>query len=204
MSAPIKDRRASERKEMEILWAAMPRVRKRGLAIDGGANVGLWSLALAEHFEQVMAFEPVDFSYRALRERTEHKHTIYPIRAALFDRRCQVTMRHPKKRQASTAYYATPAEAGDVDTVDAVYLDMMDLRGLELGLIKLDLEGAELRALEGAQRTLEQHHPVIIVECVDKQMERYGDTGMDLHAWLLARAYVAGAESKPNRVYVPC
>lgn len=200
----MKDRRTSELKELQILLAAMPRVNKRGLAIDGGANVGLWTLELAKHFEQVMAFEPVDFSYRALRERTEHVHTIYPIRAALFDRRCQVTMQHPKKRQTSTAYYCEPAQEGATETVDAVAIDMMDMKGLELGLIKLDLEGAELRALEGAQRTLQEQRPVLIIEVVERQLKRFGDTPMDLHAWLLARGYVAAAEHAPNRVYIPC
>lgn len=200
----MKDRRTSEKKELEILLAAIPRVTKRGLAIDGGANVGLWTMEMARWFEQVMAFEPVDFSYRALRERTEAIHTIYPIRAALWDRQGKVTMRHPPKRETSTAYFCDPNVAEGEALVDAVYIDMMDLRGLELGLLKLDLEGAELRALVGAEQTLKNHRPLIIVEVVDKQMERYGDTGMDLHAWLLARGYVIAAEHKPNRLYIPC
>ena len=34
-------------------------VQHKGLALDIGANVGLWSRDIAEQFEQVIAFEPV-------------------------------------------------------------------------------------------------------------------------------------------------
>jgi hypothetical protein len=41
-------------------------------------------------------------------------------------------------------------------------------------LIQLDIEGYELFALQGAQRTIEQYRPVIMIEWYEPWAERYG------------------------------
>lgn len=200
----MKDRKQSQQKELEILWAALPRVKNFAGAIDGGANIGIWSLALAKHFAAVLAFEPVRFSFENLRERIEaaKAHNVYPLQHALYDRQCAMLMEAPPKRSASTAYFGKVCEPGTPGWVQAIPIDLMPLD--DVGLIKLDLEGAELRALVGAEKTLSKHQPIVIVERVEKQLQRYGDTGNDLHAWMIEHRYRAVAESKPNVVYAPC
>lgn len=195
-----KNRRSSETRELEILPHALALVKNRRAAIDGGANVGRWAMAMAAHFDNVFAFEPVDFSYAAMCKRlaADQCGNVYPIQTALFDRECRVKMKSPPKRSASTAYYAEIVARGQ----QAVRLDVMNLE--DCGLIKLDLEGAELRALYGAVRTLEQCRPVLIVEVVPRQLIRYNDTAQRLHGFLLKRGYRLHMTLEPNRVYIPC
>lgn len=195
-----KNRKASEARELEILQPALQQVKTRRVAIDGGANVGHWSVAMSPHFENVFAFEPVEFSYEAMRRHLEASscENVYPVQSALFDRECRVQMKSPPKRSASTAFYAEPAASG----AKAVRIDIMNLE--DCGLIKLDLEGAELRALYGAVRTLERCRPVLIIEVVERQLERYNDNAERLHGLLLRLHYKLHMTKEPNRVYLPC
>jgi FkbM family methyltransferase len=60
---------------------------------------------------------------------------------------------------------AVDAAAGDADAFDTVSID--DYRaagGLKIGLVQLDIEGAEYGALQGARNTLEQDRPHIVFE----------------------------------------
>lgn len=195
-----KNRKASEAREIQILPHALALVSNRRVAIDGGANVGRWAIAMAPHFDAVFAFEPVEFSYQAMRkhleiERCDH---VYPIQTALFDRECRVQMKSPPKRSASTAFYAQQSASGQ----RAIRIDIMNLE--DCGLIKLDLEGAELRALYGAVRTIERCKPVLIVEVVPKQLQRYLDSAERLHAFMLKRGYKTHHTEEPNRIYISC
>jgi FkbM family methyltransferase len=204
-----KDRQTSEAEEMQILTAALRHVRRHEMAIDGGANIGKWSLAMAPHFRAVVAFEPVRFSYQALRERTEATANIYPSPTALWEETKILRMTHPKKRAASTAYFASPTLTGKPDetTVDdciasGIAIDSLNL--CDCDLLKLDLEGAEFKALRGASSTLLRCRPVIIVEVVDKQLRRYGDAREDVERLLKAHGYQKAGVQLPNRIYVPC
>lgn len=200
----MKDRETSERLELKILEKAMRYLPdcRRQLAIDGGANVGRWSLELAKHFAAVLAFEPVDFSYRALAERTNMAgvHNVYTFRNALFDAHQWVEMRSPAKRSASTAMFAHPVDKQTAVAVSCIPLDLLRLEDCDL--LKLDLEGAELRALRGARHTLATFRPVVIVECIDKQLQRFGDSSIDLHRFMAGAGYELTLEQTPNRVYV--
>lgn len=195
-----KNRRASEARELEILPLALQRVTNRRVAIDGGANVGRWAIAMAPYFDAVFAFEPVDFSYQAMQQNLEASrcNNVYPIQTALLDHECTVQMKSPPKRSASTAFYAQRSASGQ----RAIRIDIMNLE--DCGLIKLDLEGAELRALYGAVRTLERCKPVLIVEVVPRQLVRFLDSAERLHAFLLKRGYKMHRTEEPNRIYLPC
>ena len=44
-----------------------------------------------------------------------------------------------------------------------------------LGFLKLDLEGGEYLALQGARETIEKYRPVIFVECKKGMSARFGN-----------------------------
>jgi hypothetical protein len=71
-------------------------------------------------------------------------------------------------------------QAGPKVQVNQVALD--DLRFSRLDFLKLDVEGMELEALEGARRTVEALRPIMLVEHVKAK------PGV-LQTWLEARGY---------------
>jgi len=65
------------------------------------------------------------------------------------------------------------------------------LRLDRLDFVKADIEGGEMRMLEGACRTIERFRPRILLELTDTHLARAGDTLATAFAWLAARGYRA-------------
>jgi FkbM family methyltransferase len=70
------------------------------------------------------------------------------------------------------------------DLVAALALDRLDF-------IKADIEGGELRMLEGARHSIERFRPCLLIELTDTHLARAGDTLADAFAFLAARGYRA-------------
>ncbi|MFH0902132.1 MAG: FkbM family methyltransferase [Pseudomonadota bacterium] len=68
--------------------------------------------------------------------------------------------------------------------------DWADRSGILPTVITMDIEGAELLALRGASRLLEQYHPMVYVSIHPDAMERdYHQSDADLHAYMRDLGY---------------
>ncbi|MBV9813715.1 MAG: FkbM family methyltransferase, partial [Acetobacteraceae bacterium] len=56
-------------------------------------------------------------------------------------------------------------------------------------VVKLDLEGAELRALSGASATLSKHHPLLLVETAEEALRYQGGSCAALRSFLFEFGY---------------
>jgi hypothetical protein len=67
-----------------------------------------------------------------------------------------------------------PRESVEVkgDTIDNLVRDFK----LKPGFIKIDVEGGEYLVLQGAVSTIQNHHPVIVLECNDLLLSSCGTT----------------------------
>lgn len=145
----------------DALDAGIRHCRNFRTAVDGGAHVGTWSLALADVFDTVVSFEVAGDTYEALEWNTRGNSRITAYNMALCRKSCKVGVSWDSKdinRQHTGARYATPGE-GDVPGVP---LDFMRLKTVDF--IKFDLEGGEPDAIKGATRTIKQSKPVIVFE----------------------------------------
>jgi FkbM family methyltransferase len=76
-----------------------------------------------------------------------------------------------------------------------VAVDMLDSFDHELqrvAFVKIDIEGGELHALQGAVKILQKHQPVIVAEIA--WAEAYGSTDQEFRSWM----------AQQNYVYIPC
>jgi FkbM family methyltransferase len=81
---------------------------------------------------------------------------------------------------------STVGETVEVTTVDRL------LPGLAPAAVKVDVEGADLRTLHGMREMLEARPPrLLLVEAIDRQLARFGDSSDDLVAYLTAFGYAA-------------
>jgi FkbM family methyltransferase len=133
-----------------------------GIAIDGGAHVGSWTVEMAKVFQTVYAFEPCEEAFLMLCENVVNETSdcdIIPVQKALYSEECAVEVIAPRGRQTLTARQVKLNPNGKVE---ATTIDALDLKGCDF--IKLDLEGCEPLALKGGRRTIKKYKPFLVVE----------------------------------------
>jgi FkbM family methyltransferase len=76
------------------------------------------------------------------------------------------------KPRAETEFIGQPIDysAGNTVAIQKMSIDALSLPRVDF--IKLDIEGMELEALEGARQTIERSHPIFLVESIKAGRER--------------------------------
>jgi FkbM family methyltransferase len=154
--------------------------RRPGVALDAGANVGLWTVPLALEAAatsgRVIAVEPVPGNARRLRENlllngVEAHAEICQVALSDSAGRMTMTLREDFAAGALTGNAAVMIDDGgdarwDLLEVSAQPLDQLldDMGRPSVSVIKSDLEGHEDRFLAGAGRTFREDRPVAFVE----------------------------------------
>jgi len=130
----------------------------RGLALDIGANVGLWSRDLCEHFTQVIAFEPVeDFRTCLLKNVTASNFEVKAC--ALGDQDTQINMVITTE---NTGHSHVDTASIGTGSIPMYRLDSLNLPKIDY--IKIDCEGYENTILRGAKETILKYKPIMVVE----------------------------------------
>jgi FkbM family methyltransferase len=151
--------------------ALIPRLAQPGrIAIDAGANRGVWAEAMRPHVAAVHAFEPNPKMARLLRAGAAPGVVAHAI--ALSDGDGEAVLRIPRGARGFSNQGASLAEArvaGRAFATLRVAARPLDALGLgPVGLIKIDVEGHELAVIEGARRTLARDRPALVVEIEER------------------------------------
>lgn len=133
-------------------------VKKFDVALDVGANVGLWSRDLVQKFGKVIAFEPVAL-FRECLEKNVNGSNFFISPLALGDQDTKARMTITEGNTGHT--HIDPASIGSGDTT-VVKLDNLGIDNIDY--IKMDCEGFEYRVIQGAEQTIKKCRPVIVVE----------------------------------------
>jgi FkbM family methyltransferase len=144
------------------------------VAIDGGAHVGSWTIRMAHHYGKVHAFEPCFTSFSMLCENVidaEYPGEIEVHNKALMNKACFVDVVQPSSNR--TALTARQVKVKRNGKVEAIAIDDMKLEACDF--IKLDLEGCEGLAIDGARRTIKRFHPILVIE-FNGLMRKFGGT----------------------------
>lgn len=180
---------ARERKSEEVFSCL---VRPGHVVIDVGANIGTFTLLAslrAGPAGRVVALEPFPSTYEQL-ERSLALNgctNVVSARLAAWNEAASLHMSSATepKDHAGVCHVAREGDR-HLAAVEATTLDAL-ATSLELprvDVIKLDIEGAELPALEGAEQILSTWRPVLLLE-VDQQLTaRFGYTPERLAEYL--------------------
>jgi FkbM family methyltransferase len=157
---------------------------RRGTYVDAGMNAGNHALFFARCCPStvVLGFEP------------------YPR----FLRRAEALFRlNGLRNEVRSFNCALGAEPGSVDLairnsrLSAPVLRLDDFALGDLALMKIDVEGMERPVLEGAEKTIRAHRPVLYVEIFDEALDATTD-------YLDSLGYVRGKRFKsPTYVFKP-
>jgi FkbM family methyltransferase len=153
--------------EREILYARRW-ARPGGVAVDIGANSGLYTYELARWFDRVEALEPnVQVSQRI----RDWGRTNVNLRSVGASSSAHRAILHVPVSERGVEYAGwgslypdsleSPASVRSA-SIELVSLDSLQLQNV--AFIKIDVEGHEQDVLEGAQETIRRCRPVVLVE----------------------------------------
>jgi len=137
-----------------------------GTFIDCGACIGNHTLYFAAFCaEQVIAIEPVQRNMDYLRENlrlSDLRAKVTTVLLALGSKSGMGAMTHPEGKDyvGVDRYFLVDGNETGITTLD----EITKLAQYPVTLVKLDIEGSELKALQGATRLLQEQAPVLFVE----------------------------------------
>jgi len=180
-------------RELQPLFARF--ARPGGVCLDMGANLGYYTVKMAARGAEVYAFEPDPFNFGLLEKNVKENGLTGRVklrRAACGSRSGSIAI----AREPGTANYGAVHVAGEGEDssaeVELVRAGDCIPACAKVDFIKIDVEGFEPEALDGAREILERDHPAILCEFNTYALEEYGrDAPARLLALMSACGYTA-------------
>lgn len=104
-------------------------------------------------YEHIYALEPDEKNYKKLVKNTENMDNITCFNMGAYDRRDTLIFAKKAGRNSRLSSQGVPVEVTDIDS----------LIDSPVTMIKMDIEGAELKALCGAEKLIKQYSPKLYV-----------------------------------------
>jgi FkbM family methyltransferase len=144
----------------------------------------MYPLELSKYFSRVVTFEPEPTNFECLQLNTKDSG-IESYQVALGQHFGRVGLGGWDKNTGS-------AHVVKGSSIQVIPIDSMSV--IDCDLLQLDIEGAELSALIGAEQTLLQCKPVVMIE-----RRRHGT---DPHSMLLKKGYEEAESNATDSIYV--
>jgi len=133
-------------------------VKQYNVALDIGANVGLWAQDLCTAFNTVIAFEPVaEFRTCLLKNVTAPNLDVRACALGTEDTTIEMII-----TPDNTGHSHVDANSHGQGSIPMFRLDTLQLQPFDY--VKIDCEGYEYNILCGAEQTIKQYKPVVVVE----------------------------------------
>jgi FkbM family methyltransferase len=169
-----------------------------GCFADIGANVGFYSMSAAHYLRNtsaitVHAFEPNPRAVNYLRRNAalNHVENVLINREAVGNQTGKISLYTSPATITIGSLRQVGSDLTEVIEVRVITLDAYFAKpsAPRLGLLKLDIEGGEFLALQGARAMLERDHPVIIYEEFEGFCKSFGYMPCDTRAYLQELGY---------------
>lgn len=154
-----------EREELEALIPFLSQLSKSDVVLDVGANIGNHSVFFREHFDRVICFEPNPRTASLLRLNTQAYEGVDVRPYGLSDMDSVLTATVPHGNAGGARIGDALQRAGqEVKFQVRKFDDTADAK-LPISLVKVDVEGHEVAAIEGMRGMLQREWPALLFEC---------------------------------------
>jgi FkbM family methyltransferase len=187
-------------KDIRVIDVALKHIVGRDCVIQAGARVGLWPKTLAQHFRKVVAFEPEGRNFECAKANLADCDNVELHKAALSKAQGRGWLAFSEEQTGSHWMAVGPGVAmiPEGESCDTVAIDDLNLSP---DAIFLDIEGWELVALGGAQKTIDACKPVLVLE-ENSARKRYGFEKGALASRLKPYGYVVADRVGKDLIFV--
>lgn len=153
------------------LWLVPALCDRAHIAIDVGANMGIFAYYMCRYAAAVVAFEPNPDLWPELRRRLPRRVRLEGV--ALSSRPGSAPLRYVEDN-TGVATVEARNRLGMIDDPATIRTRMVELRTLDsfrfdrVSFIKIDVEGHEEAVIEGALETLRRNRPALLIEAEDR------------------------------------
>jgi len=171
-------------------------LKKHMVFVDIGANLGEYSLFAAKRVRdgKVLAFEPLPKMIKLLEENVSLNHfqNVQIFTYGLSSKEGVLPIHEIENAHEGLSTFF-PGEQKSKNAFE-VHLKVFDAEFEGMGVdridfIKMDIEGGELGALQGARKTIEKFRPVVMVEINQQTYHAAGYTIDDVYKFFSSLAY---------------
>lgn len=173
-------------------------IENNSIVIDAGANIGSYSLLSASKAKHVYSFEPIKENLEKLKKNIflSKKINITVINKGLWSKNdvLKFSIDATINQYNAGTYTAQESKNSSINiecpvtTLDA-YISENNVSKVDY--IKMDIEGSELFALQGAQNTIKKFKPTILLEINKKACESFGYPCQNIYDFLSQWDYKA-------------
>lgn len=167
---------------------------KGATVLDVGANIGLYTVELANSvgpMGRVISIEAMPRHAQSVRRNLglNGLDNAEVVQVAVGDHHGEVTLGLPPG--GNQGMFSVGASGGETATVPLRLLDdILQEKGVSsLALIKMDIEGSEMAALQGATKTLRQFKPAILIELNEPALQRFGTSSIAVRSLIQEFGY---------------
>jgi FkbM family methyltransferase len=189
-------RHGAEAVERGVRAVLQDRLGPGDAAVDGGANIGLHALTMAKAVGpagRLICFEPVPHVADALAwtlRLNGFADCAHVERAALSDTPGEATLHVAAHSPLSSLFAPTDTTGSRPIAVSKMSLDSVLPSGSRLNLVKLDIEGAEVRAWRGMQRVRQESPDLdIVLEWSSSHFARSGESAAEFYRAIRAEGF---------------
>lgn len=179
------------------------RLGKNSIVLDCGANVGHISKMLASTGATIIAFEPDPIAFEKLRQRCGSKKNITLIQKGVWDKDTILHLYAHKNSTGNETCFTVGssiiADKKNIDILKTQTIEVVDLVSFmqqlnkKIGLVKLDVEGAEIEILKKIIATESWH-------LFDRMYVETHETKIPFHAEELRTIQKQLAEKKVRNI----
>ena len=149
------------------LGSTLPLLDKYKITLDVGGAAGMYSAFFALHSKSVFGFEAVPEVFKQLKKVEQMRENFAAVNRAVSNENGTDTFYVDDKRLSNSSFQdlvdgiPIEVEVIKLDTYTSSFKD-------QIGFIKIDTEGTELRVLEGATNIIETSRPSFMIEIYPK------------------------------------
>lgn len=167
------------------------------IVLDIGANIGETSLRLGQKIQtdgKVFAFEPAQYNYNQLQKNLSLNSlkniSTYPLGIGAFEGKFKLyTIDQHNKGKNKISENNLPDSKKETIQLTTIDQFVKSNQIPKVDLIKLDIEGFEMKALKGGMKTLKKYSPKLFIEIDNQHLVEQGSSAKELFNYLMAFNY---------------